>query len=200
MAYISFNILWGHMIIINTYLCHILHYAWMWQVHYELWQGHSLLQSLLFDFVYCNLYFIINILCWRGKLTWPNQDDWMNLTELMFYYIADHLFHPLKKGTNHSIPLTLLSISLSIGNIAPKLLKFQHVNDRKLIYSATTKSTECSLFQTLRELSVNRKNLWALTLVGPTGVNPVPDPLALLHFNNLLYIFWMTQFSSLVSI
>ena len=50
--------------------------------------------------------------------------------------------------------------------------------------SMTTKSTKCSLFQTLRELSVNRKDLQALTLVGPTRDNPVPNPLAVLHLNN----------------
>ena len=56
-------------------------------------------------------------------------------------------------------------------------------------HSVTTKSPNCSLFQTLRELSVNRKVLQALTLVGPTRENPVPDPLAVLHLDNQLYIF-----------
>ena len=40
-----------------------------------------------------------------------------------------------------------------------------------------------SLFSTLRESSVNR-NLHALTLVGPTGDNPVTDPLAVLHLDS----------------
>ena len=46
----------------------------------------------------------------------------------------------------------------------------------------------CSLFQTLWELSVKRKDLQALTLVGPTQNNPVLDPLAVLHLDNWLYI------------
>ena len=41
---------------------------------------------------------------------------------------------------------------------------------------------------TLREPSVNRKDLRALTLVGPTRDNPEPDPLAVLHLDNRLYI------------
>ena len=44
------------------------------------------------------------------------------------------------------------------------------------------------LFSTLRELSVNRKDLLALTLVGPPRDNPELDPLAVLHLNNPLYI------------
>ena len=42
---------------------------------------------------------------------------------------------------------------------------------------------ESSFFSTLRESSVNR-NLHALTLVGPTGDNPVLDPLAVLHLDS----------------
>ena len=51
-------------------------------------------------------------------------------------------------------------------------------------YSVTTKSTKCSLFQTTRELLVNKTDLQALTLGGPTRENPVPDSLAVLHLNN----------------
>ena len=43
------------------------------------------------------------------------------------------------------------------------------------------------LFQTLREPPVNRKDLRALTLVGPTRDNPLLDPLAALHLDNRLY-------------
>ena len=52
----------------------------------------------------------------------------------------------------------------------------------------TTKSTKCSLFQTLWEPMLNKKEFQALTLVGPTWNNPVLDPLAVLHFDNQLYI------------
>ena len=45
-----------------------------------------------------------------------------------------------------------------------------------------------SLFSTLREPSVNRKDLRALTLVGPTRDNPVLDPLVVIHLDNQLYI------------
>ena len=41
----------------------------------------------------------------------------------------------------------------------------------------TAKLNKCSLFSTLRGPSVNRKGLQALTLVGPTGDNPLLDPL-----------------------
>ena len=64
--------------------------------------------------------------------------------------------------------------------------------------SVTTKWTMCSLLQTLKEPSVNRKDLQALNLVGPTKDNPVQDPLAVLHLNNRLYIF-VTWASFLVS-
>ena len=40
------------------------------------------------------------------------------------------------------------------------------------------------MWQILREPSVNRKDLSALTLVGLTWDNPVLDPLALLHLDN----------------
>ena len=42
----------------------------------------------------------------------------------------------------------------------------------------------CSLFQTHRELSMNKKNLQALTLVGPTRQTTIPDTLTILHLNN----------------
>ena len=38
----------------------------------------------------------------------------------------------------------------------------------------------------LWETSVNRKDLRALTLVGPTWDNPLLDPLAVLHLDNRL--------------
>ena len=50
-----------------------------------------------------------------------------------------------------------------------------------------TKSTICSLFQTLREPSENRKDVKALTLVRPRRNNPALDPLAVLHLDNGLY-------------
>ena len=39
------------------------------------------------------------------------------------------------------------------------------------------------IFQPVREPSGNRKDLRALTLVGPIWENPVPDPLAVQHWN-----------------
>ena len=45
-----------------------------------------------------------------------------------------------------------------------------------------------SLLLIKRELSVNRKDLRALTLVGPTRNNRILDPLAVLHLDNRLYI------------
>ena len=45
----------------------------------------------------------------------------------------------------------------------------------------------CTLFQTLREPSENRKDLQALTLAGPTRNNPALDPLAVLHLDNGLF-------------
>ena len=36
--------------------------------------------------------------------------------------------------------------------------------------------------------SVNRVDIRALTLVGPTGASPILDPLAVLHLHNRLYI------------
>ena len=43
------------------------------------------------------------------------------------------------------------------------------------------------LFSTLREPSVNRKDLLALTIVGPPRDNLELDPLVVLHLNNRLY-------------
>ena len=43
---------------------------------------------------------------------------------------------------------------------------------------------KCSLFSTVREPSVNRKDLPGLTLVGPPKDIPELDPLAALHLNN----------------
>ena len=53
----------------------------------------------------------------------------------------------------------------------------------------TTKSTKHSLFQTTRELLVNKTDLQALTLVGPTRENRVLDTLAVLQLDNGLFIF-----------
>ena len=62
-----------------------------------------------------------------------------------------------------------------------------------LIYSLTTKSTKCSLFQTLREPPVKSKDLQALNLVGPTRDNLVLDPLDVLHLDIQLYIQLLTS-------
>ena len=43
---------------------------------------------------------------------------------------------------------------------------------------------KCSLFSTLREPSVNRKDLQDLTLVEPPRDYPELDPLAMLHLDN----------------
>ena len=51
----------------------------------------------------------------------------------------------------------------------------------------TTKSNKC-IFSTLREPPLNKKDLQALTLVGPPWDHPESDPLAALHFDNRLYI------------
>ena len=47
-----------------------------------------------------------------------------------------------------------------------------------------SKSTKCSLIQTAGELLVNKTDLGALTLLGPTREDPVLDPLAVLHLDN----------------
>ena len=52
----------------------------------------------------------------------------------------------------------------------------------------TTKSTECSLFSNLRKPSVNRKDLRALTLVGPPRDMPELDPLGVVHLDKWLFI------------
>ena len=64
-----------------------------------------------------------------------------------------------------------------------------------LLYFISLESGNLSIFwlklsqsKFKKELSLNRKDLRALTLVGPTRQNPVPDPLAVLHFYNQLFI------------
>ena len=59
----------------------------------------------------------------------------------------------------------------------------------QLYQTVTTKSKKFSLFLTLREPSVKRKDLRALTLAGPLRVNTKLDPLAVLHLDNRLYMF-----------
>ena len=49
--------------------------------------------------------------------------------------------------------------------------------------------TTTNCYFNLREHSANRKDLKALTLVGPPRNNPEPDYLALLHLDNRLFIF-----------
>ena len=39
-----------------------------------------------------------------------------------------------------------------------------------------------------KKLSVNRKDIQALSLLEPNRQNPVPDPLDVLHLDNRLYI------------
>ena len=47
------------------------------------------------------------------------------------------------------------------------------------------KPVKCmALFSTLREPSVDRKDLRVLTLVGPPRDNPELDPLAVIHLDN----------------
>ena len=58
-------------------------------------------------------------------------------------------------------------------------------SDRKL---CDKKIKQVFFISTLREPSVNRKDLQALTLLGPTRDNPEPDPLAVLHLNNQLWM------------
>ena len=40
---------------------------------------------------------------------------------------------------------------------------------------------------------MNRKDLQALTLLGPPSDNPEPDPLAVLHLKNLLFIYYISS-------
>ena len=54
--------------------------------------------------------------------------------------------------------------------------------------SVTLKSTKCSLFSNTRELSVNRKDLQASTLVELTREDPALDPLVVLQLDNQHYI------------
>ena len=51
-----------------------------------------------------------------------------------------------------------------------------------------TKSMKCSLFSMQGNFSANRKDLWALTLVGLTSKNLVLDPLGVQHLDNRLCI------------
>ena len=64
-----------------------------------------------------------------------------------------------------------------------------------MIFSSSNFWNKCSVFSTLREPSEKRKDLQALTLVGPTRDNSVLDSLAVLHFENRLFInifiFWL---------
>ena len=53
----------------------------------------------------------------------------------------------------------------------------------------TIKPHKCSLFSTLTEPSVSRKDLQALTLVGPPRDNLEPDPLAVLNLDNQVCIY-----------
>ena len=52
----------------------------------------------------------------------------------------------------------------------------------------TTKSNKCSLFSTLSEPSVNRKDLPALTLVEPIKYNLELDPQVVLHQDNKQHV------------
>ena len=45
--------------------------------------------------------------------------------------------------------------------------------------------------------SKNRINLQALTSAGPTGTNPVLEPLAVLHLDNQLYLYVLHDFEQL---
>ena len=64
----------------------------------------------------------------------------------------------------------------------------QEIPHEPISDSVTTKSTKCSLFQTTRELLVNKTDLRASTLVGPTRQDPALDLLAVLHLDNLRHI------------
>ena len=83
-----------------------------------------------------------------------------------------------------------LSVCLSVTDF-----ELNHLRTGKI--GVTTKSTKCSLFQTKRELLVDRKDLRAVTLVGLTRENPVPDPIAVLNLDNQLLI-WPIVFFKIV--
>ena len=70
------------------------------------------------------------------------------------------------------------------------LFSFKYICHIWLKHKVTTKSNKYSLFSTLSGPSVNIKYLQALTLAGLTQNNPVVDPLAVLHLDNWLYIFF----------
>ena len=57
-------------------------------------------------------------------------------------------------------------------------------------FTVITKSSKFSLFLKQGNFSDNRKDSQALTLVGPTKKNLVPDPLAVQHLFHLLYMIW----------
>ena len=72
--------------------------------------------------------------------------------------------------------LSLYQEFLSRSKISLTRSSFSPLPFISLQYSVTTKSNKCTLFSTLREPSVNRKDWWALTLVWPTRDNLVIDP------------------------
>ena len=58
----------------------------------------------------------------------------------------------------------------------------------KMVISLQGWPNKYKLISTSEETSVNRIDLLALTLAGPTNLKPVPDPLAVRHLENRLYI------------
>ena len=78
-------------------------------------------------------------------------------------------------------------ISLKIGPFSSFFLHKNHILEF-MIAVYPKKFIKCSLFSTLRKPSVNRKELWALTLVGTPWDNLELDPLAVLHLDNQLYV------------
>ena len=64
------------------------------------------------------------------------------------------------------------------------MLLFTALQQSEVKERVTTKSTKCSLFQTTREILVNKTDLQALTLQGPTREDPALDTLAILHLDN----------------
>ena len=59
-------------------------------------------------------------------------------------------------------------------------------NDLLGAISVTIKINQVFFIFNTREISVNKKDLWALTLVGLNWGNPVLDPLAVQHLDNQL--------------
>ena len=87
--------------------------------------------------------------------------------------------------------MTSLKVRKKTAEICVKYSSVQNTtkNERKSTNGDySTKSTKCSLFQTTRDIVVNKTDLRALTLAGPTRKNPVQDPLAVLHLDNQLHI------------